>query len=70
MPVNVPTVTVEKARGDKADENGEVGILDLLVNTGSAPSKKHAQRLIEQKAVRVNDEVVMDRERGLSLRSG
>ena len=62
VPVNVPTVTVEKARGDKADENGEVGILDLLVNTGTAPSKKHAQRLIEQKAVRVNDEVVADRE--------
>ena len=62
LPSEIPAVTLERARGDKAGEQGHVGILDLLVNTGLAPNRKQAQRLVEQGGVRVNDERVTDRE--------
>ena len=50
-----------RALGDKANEHGEVGILDLLASTGMAPSRKQAQRHVEQKGVRVNDQLVENR---------
>jgi tyrosyl-tRNA synthetase len=62
MPVEVPVVPLDRALGDKADENGEIGILDLLINTGLAPNRKRAQRLVEQGGVRVDEERVTDRE--------
>lgn len=62
MPTQIPEVPLARALGEKANERGEVGILDLLVNTGMAPSRKHAQRNVEQKGVRINDEPVEDRE--------
>lgn len=62
MPVEVPVVPVDRALSDKADENGEIGILDLLINTGLAPNRKRAQRLVEQGGVRVDEERVTDRE--------
>ena len=46
---------------DKAGEQGAVGILDLLINTGLAPNRKQAQRLVEQGGVKVDDEKVSDR---------
>ncbi|MDQ6693995.1 MAG: tyrosine--tRNA ligase [Chloroflexota bacterium] len=61
LPSQIPTVTVERARGDKADEQGQVGILDLLINTGLAPNRKQAQRLVEQGGVRIGEERVTDR---------
>ncbi len=76
LPTDVPTVSLERVRGDKTDENGEVGILDLLINTGLAPSRKHAQRLVEQGGVRVGDERITDREQrvkpieGMVLKAG
>jgi tyrosyl-tRNA synthetase len=39
-----------------------VGILDLLVNTGLAPNRKQAQRLVEQGGVSIDGERVTDRE--------
>jgi tyrosyl-tRNA synthetase len=62
IPESVPKVSVERARGDKADENGMVGILDLLLNTGLATSRKQAQRTVEQGGMRVDDEKITDRE--------
>jgi tyrosyl-tRNA synthetase len=53
LPTQIPVVPIEKALAQKADERGEIGILDLLVNTGLAPSRKHATRLVEQRAVRL-----------------
>ncbi len=61
MPSNVPTVPLARALGSKPNEEGQVGILDLLINTGLAPNRKQAQRLVEQDAIRVNDEKVTDR---------
>lgn len=62
MPSQVPVVPLERAIADKANERSEVGILDLLINTGLAPSRKHAQRLVEQGGVRVNDGPVTARD--------
>ena len=41
-------------------ENGEIKILDLLVNTNLAPSKKEARRLVEQGGVYVDGETFKD----------
>ncbi len=60
MPTEIPVVPVGRATGGKADESGEVGILDLLINTGLAANRKRAQRLVEQGGVRVNDERITD----------
>lgn len=62
LPSEIPAVSLERARGDKADEQGQVGILDLLVNTGLAPNRKQAQRLVEQGGVSIDGERVTDRE--------
>jgi tyrosyl-tRNA synthetase len=62
LPTEIPLVPLDKAKGDKADENGEVGILDLLINTGLAPNRKRGQRLVEQGGVRVGEERITDRE--------
>jgi tyrosyl-tRNA synthetase len=60
MPSEVPTVPLSRALSDKADEAGNLSITDLLINTGLAPSRKHASRLIEQGAVSVDGERVTD----------
>lgn len=62
MPPQIPIVPIEKALGDKGNEKGEIGILDLLIHTGLAPNRKQAQRLVEQGAVRVGEERITDRE--------
>ena len=76
MPADVPVVPLARARGEKANERREIGILDLLINTGIAPNRKQAQRLVEQGGVRINDERITDREhvvapvQGMVIRSG
>jgi tyrosyl-tRNA synthetase len=60
MPSEVPTVPLSRALSDKADEAGNLSITDLLINTGLAPSRKHASRLIEQGGVSVDGERVTD----------
>lgn len=40
--------------------DGKIGILDLLVKSGLAPSKGEARRLVQQGGVTVNDEKVTD----------
>ncbi len=49
---NMPTAEVEAA-------DGKIGILDLLVNTKLAPSKREARNLISGKGIAV-DEVIID----------
>ena len=44
---NMPTTTL----ADSDFENGKIGILDLLVKTGLAPSKSEARRLVTQGGV-------------------
>jgi len=61
IPTDIPTVPLSRALGDKANEQGEIGILDLLVNTGLAPNRKQAQRLVEQGGVKIGDDKVTDR---------
>ncbi len=43
--------------------NGEIGIMNLLVCCGLAPSKGEARRLVQQGGIAVNDEKVMDIDR-------
>jgi tyrosyl-tRNA synthetase len=47
-----------------------VGILDLLINTGLAPNRKQAQRLVEQGGVRINDERITNREQRIKPEDG
>lgn len=53
---NIPSTTLEAT--DITD--GVIGILDLMVKAGLAPSKKEARRLIEQGGVSANGEKVED----------
>ena len=53
---NVPSTTLTEA--DLTD--GAIGILDLMLKCGLAPSKKEARRLVEQGGVTVNDQKVSD----------
>jgi tyrosyl-tRNA synthetase len=61
VPSDIPTAPLARALGSKSNEAGEVGILDLLINTGLAPNRKQAQRLVEQGGVKVDDDRVSDR---------
>jgi tyrosyl-tRNA synthetase len=61
VPTDIPVVPLARAVGEKANEAGEIGILDLLLNTGLAPNRKQAQRLVEQGGVKIGDEKVTDR---------
>ncbi|HYP20114.1 MAG TPA: tyrosine--tRNA ligase [Chloroflexia bacterium] len=70
VPTQIPIVPVEKALGDKANEKGEIGILDLLIHTGLAPNRKQAQRLVEQGGVRIGEERITDREYRVELDDG
>ncbi len=42
------------------DENGQIGILTLLVKTGLAPSNGEGRRLVQQGGIAVNDEKITD----------
>ena len=70
MPSEIPLVPIEKALSGKGNENGEIGILDLLINTGLAPSRKHATRLVEQGGVRINDERISNRDQMIKPEDG
>lgn len=70
LPTEIPIVPVEKALGSKASGDGTVGILDLLINTGLAPSRKHATRLVDQGGVRVDDERIANREQMIQPKDG
>nr|WP_289697341.1 tyrosine--tRNA ligase [uncultured Duncaniella sp.] len=50
---NMPTAAVEAP-------DGKIGILDLLVNTKLAPSKREARNLISGKGIAVDDVVIDD----------
>ena len=53
---NMPTteITAENL------SDGEIGILDLLVLSGLAPSKGEGRRLVQQGGISVNDEKITD----------
>jgi len=70
MPSEVPVVPLDRALGDKADASGEIGILDLLINTGLAPNRKRAQRLVEQGGVRVDDDRITSRDQKVKPEDG
>ncbi|MDY4180838.1 MAG: tyrosine--tRNA ligase, partial [Pseudoflavonifractor sp.] len=53
---NTPSTTL--SAGDLTD--GAIGILDLMLKCGLAPSKKEARRLVEQGGVSANGEKVSD----------
>jgi len=62
---NVPSTVLTEA--DLTD--GQIGILDLMVKCGLAPSKKEARRLVEQGGVEVNGEKVAAATAGYSAAS-
>ena len=53
---NMPSTAI--AEEDLTD--GKIGVLDLLVKTGLAPSKGEARRLVQQGGISVDDEKVTD----------
>ena len=52
-PLEIPKVVI-------ADQNGQLGILDLFVKAGLAASNSEARRLIKEKALRIDDKLVTD----------
>ncbi|MGD9874053.1 MAG: tyrosine--tRNA ligase [Kiritimatiellia bacterium] len=63
LPDDVPEVRVKTA-------GGKMGIVDLLVSAGLAPSKGEARRLIEQGGVKIDDEKVSDIHAEIALKTG
>ena len=53
---NMPTTTL--AASDLTD--GKIGLLDVMVKAGLAPSKGEARRLVQQGGITVNDQKVTD----------
>ena len=53
---NMPTTTL--AASDLTD--GKIGLLDVMVKAGLAPSKGEARRLVQQGGITVNDQTVTD----------
>lgn len=63
---NMPTTALEASDL----ENDEMGILDLLVKTGLAPSKGEGRRLVQQGGISVDDEKVTDANVRISFKNG
>ena len=53
---NMPTTQLPQ----ELFQDGSVGILDLLVATGLAPSKSEGRRLVQQGGISVNEEKIVD----------
>ncbi len=49
-----------------AGETGDLGLLELLDHLGLVPSRSEARRLVGQKAVRIDDEIVADPKKRLN----
>lgn len=64
LPTQIPIVSFEQAfhLTSSFREYSHISTLvdSLLINSGLAPSRKHAQRLLAQGAVRINDKVITD----------
>ena len=54
---DMPTTTLT---ADDLDENGQIGILNLLVKAGLCPSNGEARRLVQQNGIAVNGEKFTD----------
>ena len=53
---NMPTTQLPQ----ELFQDGSLGILDLLVDTGLAPSKSEGRRLVQQGGISVNEEKIVD----------
>lgn len=56
LPTDIPEVKLDAA----AYENGEAGIVNLVFDLGLADSKGEARRMVQQGAVKINEEKVAD----------
>jgi tyrosyl-tRNA synthetase len=50
--------------------SGKTGILDLLVKTKLAPSKSEAKRLIQQKAIKIDNKIIKDWKQKITPKKG
>lgn len=63
LPTDIPEVTVDKS----AYENGEANIVNLVFDLKLADSKGEARRMVQQGAVKVNEEKVSDINQNVAL---
>jgi tyrosyl-tRNA synthetase len=66
LPTDIPEATVELS----AYENGEANIVNLSFDLGLAASKGEARRMVQQGAVKVNEEKVDDINQSVKLTDG
>ncbi|WP_421617628.1 tyrosine--tRNA ligase [Brevibacillus sp. TJ4] len=66
LPTDIPEVTVDLS----AYENGEANIVNLAFDLGLAASKGEARRMVQQGAVKVNEEKVDDINQSVKLTAG
>ncbi len=50
-PTDIPTVIIQ-------DKDGQIGVLDLFVQAGLATSNSEVKRLVKEKAIRIDDELI------------
>lgn len=51
-------------------KTGKINIVDLLLNCGAVKSKSEAKRLVEQKGIKINDEVVESWDKEIEFKGG
>jgi len=65
-----PEEMAEVQVGDILDEDGQIGVVDLLVATGVAGSRSEARRLVEQGGVQLDARKVQSPQDRIEVRSG
>lgn len=69
-PSKLKSYPVKSLRDHGAGKLLKINILDLLVQTKLASSKSEAKRLVEQKGIRINKEVVSDWKGEIAIKKG
>ncbi|MCM8832646.1 MAG: S4 domain-containing protein, partial [Candidatus Omnitrophica bacterium] len=67
VPTEIPEIEV---KDEILDQNGEIEIIDLIYKTNMVSSKSEGKRLIIQKAVKIDKEVILDPFKKIKIKNG
>ncbi|MCM8785428.1 MAG: tyrosine--tRNA ligase [Candidatus Omnitrophica bacterium] len=67
VPTEIPEIEI---KDEILDQNGEIEILDLIYKTNIVNSKSEGKRLITQKAVKIDKEVILDPFKKIKVNEG
>ncbi len=73
LPDDIPEFQVDPGSKTIADDGSKTPLFDisrLLVNCGFASSASEARRLISQRGIRLNEDVILDARQGVEIKTG